>query len=400
MRSPVARWAFVTLTWIALLLAAGFVFQTQKGLSAAISALSLVDLHAREAQDALADLRAAQQAYVASGQGLAFWVPKVTSTMPAANAALAKLREVVTSESARSSVEEAIASLAAFAEVDKRARDYIGAQQALMAGDVIFTEGNQVINTARQYLESARQDEHQAFDARTAASRKQQNLVAGAATLMAALCTLLLGPTAAKRETEARTETIVPPRRTFVDDDDGIVSHARPVPAPPRATNPSVPALKNIADLATDFGRVRDYEELARLLERTAAAIDATGVVVWMGNASGADLRAAAAHGYSTDMLARIPAVSRNADNAAAAAYRTGTLQIVVARPGTATGAIVAPILSADGCVGALSAEMKGGAEGSEAAQATAVIVAAYLANVLSPAPSDNVAEQPRAAQA
>ena len=52
--------------------------------------------------------------------------------------------------------------------------------------------------------------------------------------------------------------------------------------------------------------------------------------------------------------------ILRSADNAAAAAYRTGQLQIVLARPGESNGAVVAPLLSADGCIGALSAEIRG----------------------------------------
>jgi hypothetical protein len=78
-----------------------------------------------------------------------------------------------------------------------------------------------------------------------------------------------------------------------------------------------------------------------------------------------------------------MPAVPRSADNAAAAAYRTGSQQIVLSRPGGAPGAIVAPILGADGCIGALTAEIKDGGEGSEAVQAVTTIVAAHLASVL-----------------
>jgi hypothetical protein len=43
----------------------------------------------------------------------------------------------------------------------------------------------------------------------------------------------------------------------------------------------------------------------------------------------------------------------------------------------------VAPILGAQGCIGALSAEIRGGGEASESVQALAAIVAAQLAGVL-----------------
>jgi hypothetical protein len=110
---------------------------------------------------------------------------------------------------------------------------------------------------------------------------------------------------------------------------------------------------------------------------------------VWMGTPTGADLRPVLAHGYSSQMIARIPPVPRTGDNAAAAAYRSGTLQIVLSRPGGASGAIVAPILSAEGCVGALSAEIRSGGETSESVQALASIFAAHLAGVLSSTPGE-----------
>jgi hypothetical protein len=112
--------------------------------------------------------------------------------------------------------------------------------------------------------------------------------------------------------------------------------------------------------------------------------MDASGLVVWLGNSSGADLRPVLTHGYSAQTLARMPTVPRSADNAAAAAYRTGVLQIVLSRPGSSNGAIVAPLISPEGCIGALSAEITGGGEASDDAQALAAIFAAQLAGVLS----------------
>src|SRR5262249_42748419 len=188
---------------------------------------------------------------------------------------------------------------------------------------------------------------------------------------------------------------------SLADEDEGIVSHAKRVePARPTAAAPtpapvvpapsrqirSAPVLRAAADLATDFGRVRDSDELARLLARAADMIDGSGLVVGVGDTSGSDLKPIIAHGYTPQVLARIPAVPRAADNAAASAYRTGTTQIVLSKPGGPSGAIVAPILGVDGCIGALSAEIKSGGEGSEAVQAVTAIVASHLAGVLAAA--------------
>ena len=57
--------------------------------------------------------------------------------------------------------------------------------------------------------------------------------------------------------------------------------------------------------------------------------------------------------------------VARSDDNAAAAAVRTGELQIVCKRPGVSSGALAAPMLSREGCIGALTAEIKNGGETS-----------------------------------
>ena len=59
--------------------AAFLVFTSEKQLAIARAADRAFDVHAREATDALADLRAAQQGYVAAGQGVGFWIPKVAA---------------------------------------------------------------------------------------------------------------------------------------------------------------------------------------------------------------------------------------------------------------------------------------------------------------------------------
>jgi hypothetical protein len=388
MRSRAARLLVGALAWFAFGAAAVFLFQSQNQIVAQTSALRAFDLHAREATDALADLRASEQAYVAEGQGVDFWTLRVASTIDSVGRGVADLRRSATSAPAQSALDEAASTLTQFAEIDKRARDYLNAGQQLMTADIVFTEGTEAAARAAHYVEAARIAEHEAFDAIEARIRQQQAMAAGGATLLAALVVLTLIPI--PRTALARAEDAPAPSRENLIEvlplrDVPPVGDEMRAPVPPVAA--AGPALKTAADLATDFGRVRDLDELKRLLGRAADVMDANGLVVWMGNSAGVDLRPVLTHGYAPQVVARLTAVPRAADNAAAAAYRTGTLQIALSQPGGASGAVVAPILTSDGCIGALSVEIRAGGETSESVQALAAIVASHLAGVLAAAP-------------
>ena len=391
MRSRATRLAFGAAALVAIGAAAFFLFRSQQQTSAMKSTLRAFDVRTREATDALAELRVAQQAYVAEGQGVAFWMPKVTTLHEAVAATLAALRQDPVSSGTKTALDEAATTVAEFGNIDQKARDYIKSGQHLMAADVIFTEGGETTATAGRQVETARLAEHQAFDAAEAALRKNEAFAAGGAAGVAVLVVLFLIPMARTSEAEAET----------VDTGLSLKSIApQPVVAPAETapTGRNAAVLKAAASLATDFGRVRDADEMGRLLGRAATLMDASGIVIWLGNATGSDLHPILAHGYGAQALSRLPPVPRSADNAAGAAYRTGKMQIVLAHPGGAAGAIVAPILSAYGCIGALSAEIQGGGEASESVQALATIFAAQLAPVLGEPPAE-AAQQQTAAQ-
>lgn len=385
MRSRAARLTVALLASIAIAAAAAFLYTSEKQIASSTVSLRGFDLHAREATDALADLRAGQQAYVAAGQGVAFWMPKVASTTDAVTTAVRALRQAAASGEARAALDQAANTIAEFADVDKRARDYLKSAQPLMAGDVIFTEGTETAATAARQVETARLDEHQAFDQRSAQVRRQEAMALGGAAAFAVLVLLLLAATGARSAESLALQTAAAPSAP-----EAPLPRVAPVaPAAPLAPVSSVgPIMKAAADLATDVGRARDFNDLEGLLARAADLMDASGVVVWIGSTAGADLRPVLAHGYSPQVVARMPAVPRSGDNAAAAAYRTGSLQLVLSRPGGSNGAIVAPILTADGCIGAVSAEIRSGGETSETVQALAAIFAAQLANVIAAAPA------------
>ena len=396
---------------IAIGAAAFILVRSEQYLGQQAASLRAFDQQARATSDALVDARVGQQAYVAAGQGADFWFFKTTASLQSATDGLTKLGPSA-GAGARMAIDDATTTVAEFAAVDKRARDYLRSGQQLMAGDVIFTEGSAAAATAVRQIEMARQAQHQATDAEVAAIRKQDAVTAGGAAAIVFLVVLLLIPVPRVKDEAVETGLSISPqaaaqsakpRATASSTDETVTSKPPAVPSHvrPLTAHAQGSLFKAATDVVTDFGRVRDVDELTRALGRAAEVMDASGLMVWVGNAAGADLRPVVAHGYSPEMLARIPPVPRSADNAAAAAYRSGAPQIVHSRPGGASGAVVAPILSADGCIGALSAEIRSGGETSQSVQALASIFAAQLSCLLGPNPG-TAAEipEPRAAAA
>jgi hypothetical protein len=150
--------------------------------------------------------------------------------------------------------------------------------------------------------------------------------------------------------------------------------------------------LSATARLCAELARVGDASDLPPLLERAALVLGASGIIVWVADRSGASLFPLLAHGYPPQVLARMGSIARDADNAAAAAYRQSDLRTVPAQ-GTLPGALVAPIVTPQGCVGVLAAEMRNGAERDDTARAVAAILAAQLATFVTAVPTTQEAE-------
>jgi hypothetical protein len=316
-------------------------------------------------------------------------MPKVDSSRETAAARTAALRTEAASEAARVALDQAAAAMVEFSSIDTRVREYLIAGQDLMAADVVFTEGGTTVATASRGVEEARVAEQTTLETSEAGVRRQQGVAALGAGLFGAFVIVLLAATGASRREAPGGEPAARPSPAAADLP--LKLGLGDIKTTPPARQES-PLLKVAAELCTDFGRVREVSDVTALLARAAIVMEASGLVVWLGNASGGDLRPVLAHGYSPQTVARMPAVPRSANNAAAAAYRSGALQIVLSKPGGAAGAIVAPLLSPEGCIGALSIEIKDGAETSDAIQALAGIFAAQLAGVLGASPAETAA--------
>jgi GAF domain-containing protein len=142
---------------------------------------------------------------------------------------------------------------------------------------------------------------------------------------------------------------------------------------------PFKPDLLAAAHLCTELGRVFERRDAAPLLQRAARLLDAVGLIVWAWDQQGAELVPTLAHGYSDEVLAQLPQVRRDADNATAAAFRS-TQTCVVKSCAVESGALVVPLMTPGGCVGVFAVELQRGAEQLESVRALATIFAAQLA--------------------
>jgi hypothetical protein len=139
-----------------------------------------------------------------------------------------------------------------------------------------------------------------------------------------------------------------------------------------------------MADLCSRIARTGEAGSLTPVLADAAAVLDAVGVIVWACDLSASALRAVASHGYAEIVLAQLPAVAPDDDNAIAMAFRSVEIRIVDGSD-TATGAVVAPITTAAGCVGVLAVELRDRGERREFVAAALTILAAQLSPLLAP---------------
>lgn len=149
-----------------------------------------------------------------------------------------------------------------------------------------------------------------------------------------------------------------------------------------KALAPSEPNLLATAHLCTELGRVDETREAAPLLQEAARILEAVGLIVWVWDPQATELRPALAHGYSDKVLAQLPRVTRDTDNATAAAFRSAQTCVVNAS-NLASGALVVPLMTPVGCVGVLAIELQHGSEQRESVRALVTIFAAQLARLV-----------------
>jgi hypothetical protein len=337
------------------------------------------------------ELRAAQQAYVAAGQGEQFWMSTAAAAIAALRDKLNTLRGQAVTAAARSAVDNATSALQDFEQMDRRARDYVLGGQKLLASDVIFADSLEITGAMAGSLAQARSSELQAADASTANVRRRQILAGSAAAAVALLVVALLVPRRGAPEIPAVSALNPAPSQDFRTADTNDIGPAldegwsRSRHAAEAASPVAPPIdLGRIASLCSDLARVVDTQALPAILERTAAVLDAPGIVLWISDPDGRELSPIITHGYSAQVVSRLGTILRDAENVTAAAFRTSLVQTVNG-DAVSNGAIAAPLVTPVGCVGVMAAEVRHEGERDSAKLAAATIVAAQLATLVGP---------------
>lgn len=388
------RLALLLLFVTTLATAAWFAFQAERRAAVDRAGAKRFDASTRRALDALNDARGGVQAYVAPGQGLPFWRTRVASSLQAAGSELTTLKSLARSPEALNDLDAASSAVEGIAAVHERAVRLVRNDDVMQASQVVFGEGLETVASAVARVDSAWQEETADADARAASDRREAAYAAATAAGVGLFVLALLSVTASDRARAADIAasspvTILGAGQNSSAADEAGARVAKPVAAvaavaaAERAPQPAPgPDLRPMADLCSDFARVGEPSELSSLLARAADVLDARVLVVWVGDPGGVELRPVLAHGYPVHALARLPATPRTADNATAAAWRNADLQVVHS-DGESAGALVAPLLTREGCLGVLAVETRHGTERLEPVQALARILAAQLSTII-----------------
>lgn len=321
-------------------------------------------------------IAAAQQAFTDFGRQDVASFARVSVLVDRITTDAAGLRAAAESSSSER-LEEFWTALSALMGAESRARERLAGGDESGAADAILASSRDHVNILNSSLQAFREAELENFRATRTAMTWRSWASLGVAGLVWGIGLVAFA--------------LTPWRRPAPMVASQPVEEAAPAPAStPGAAAPSID-LAAAAGLAADLSRLSDQSALPGLLARAAEILGARGMVLWMG--AGGELFAVAAHGYESGVLARIKPIARLADNATAAAWRSGELRRVPA-DASGYGAIVAPLLSPAGCVGVLAAEVGSERERDEATRAVAAILASQLSGVLAAWPAASTTER------
>jgi hypothetical protein len=321
---------------------------------------------------ALKDVEASQAGYVGPGQNTDAWMDRATTNLQRVTADTEMLRMRLQSVEAAPRLQAVGEAVVRLSRLDATIRQDIAAGDTFLASDRIFGDARRIVDGATNSLRQLRDAESNAFlSQRESVVQESWAALAGAGALWILGLALLL----------PRATRLVPVPAADAPADGPVV------PAADASTGVDLNAA---ADLCTSISRVTSADALPDLLARAAAIVDASGVIVWMG--AGEELFAVTAFGYDARTLARLGPIAISAQNATAAAWRTGQTRTVAGDAAT-NGAIVAPMFGPSRCIGVLAAEVRHGREHDADARAVVTMVAAQLATAVAAWPSASTSQ-------
>ena len=376
MNRPAGTRGFIFLLVLTIVVALGTVAQNVRfdlSLAEERASAAAIDRSIESGLLALADLRAAQAGYVATGQGPAFWMARAGDLSASLVQTIATLRTTSSSAAAIKHYDDATTAIAEIQKNDARARSSVKNDQRLLASDVIFADGLAPSQNATRELSDARDVERTASEGRMAATdRLRLAMNAGCLLLAVIVAVIFLRSTLVWMSTEARpTPAPATP-----------ATQAAPPPAP--AADVNLANLNEAAELCLDLARVLDARDVGALFDRAAIVLEAKGLVLWSIDTSGALLRPTLTHGYSEKVVARMGGLQVDSDNATALAFRTLQAQVVPGHQPASPGALAVPLITANGCVGVLAAEIKR-SQPAKSTVALAKMIAAQLSALVAP---------------
>jgi hypothetical protein len=356
-------------------------------------------------QVALAELRAAEAAYVATGQSPDVSLRRADELTSRLDTGLTRLRDTSTNDNVRASYQAALDTFTALTALDKKARAYISSSQEFLAADVVFIESQDGSRRLADQLEQLRAVQA----AQTEASAAQMNwLRFGATTLAMGLVLAVALRVGKPAPLSPATEAALTAQ--MIRELPPVVKPSTPLAArtassagqPAAATPPAAPAapptpapapapppppsvnLPDAAELCVDLARVMDGRDVPALLERAARVLSAKGVILWMADADGRVLRPSLSHGYSEKVLGRLGTLDVDSDNVTSLAFRSARPQTMPGSGPNAAGAVAVPLVTASGCSGVLAAELRDSKPAPELLALTR-IVAAQFATLIAP---------------
>ena len=153
-----------------------------------------------------------------------------------------------------------------------------------------------------------------------------------------------------------------------------------PAPLPPPPAETGGADLLAIAQLCTRFSRVDNVSALRELLQEAVGLLHATGLIVWVWDTTAAELRPTLALGYPARVVAQLPPVKPDADNATAAAFRSAQ-PCAIDGHDSVHGALAVPLMTPAGCSGVLAIELN--SEPTASVRATGMILGAVLSQLV-----------------